>query len=99
MTTSKTDPEVVRPPLPARAGAGRTALAENLRNLLRYREVGILSVLILLVVATSLGNARFLGAVNLQGMELDWSSLAILAAGEAVVIITRNVDLDRKSVV
>jgi rhamnose transport system permease protein len=64
-----------------------------LRNLLHYREVGILSVLIVLIIVTSADNSRFLGGVNLRGMELDWASLAILAVGEAIVIITRNVDL------
>jgi rhamnose transport system permease protein len=96
MTTSSASPEAASLPQPgprppAKTGTGRAA--DSLRNLLRYREVGILSVLLLLILVTALGNDRFLGPVNLQGMELDWSGLAILAAGEAVVIITRNVDL------
>lgn len=67
--------------------------ANRLASLLRYREVGILLVLVLLVVFTAIGNSRFLGHVNLRGMELAWASLAILAVGQAMVIITRNVDL------
>jgi rhamnose transport system permease protein len=77
---------------PARATTEPIA-SGRIRSLLRYREVGIFAVLVLLVVIAAIGNARFLGGVNLRGMELDWSSLAILAAGEAIVIITRNVDL------
>lgn len=96
MTTSSTESAASarsRPDPGRPAGTGPGRAGEALRNLLRYREVGILSVLILLVLVTALGNDRFLGAVNLQGMELDWAGLAILAAGEAAVIITRNVDL------
>jgi rhamnose transport system permease protein len=87
MTVTKTAPPVTTPP------AARPRMRGAAGTLLRYREVGIFAVLLLLVVVAAAGNARFLGAVNLRGMELDWAALAILASGEAIVIITRNVDL------
>ena len=59
----------------------------------RFREAGILLVLIGLIVAVSLRNSSFLSPSNLKGIALDGAILAILAIGETAVILTRNIDL------
>ncbi|HXT33944.1 MAG TPA: ABC transporter permease [Chloroflexota bacterium] len=59
----------------------------------RFREFGILLVLVLLVVITAVGNSNFLTSTNIEGIALDTAILVILAIGETVVILTRNIDL------
>jgi rhamnose transport system permease protein len=59
----------------------------------RFREAGILLVLILLVAVVSVQNSGFLTPGNLQGIALDTTILAVLAVGETVVILTRNIDI------
>lgn len=75
-----------------------TSVVQRCRNLARAREIGIFLVLAALCVGTTIGNPRFLAHVNLRGMELDASSLAVLAIGETMVVITRSVDLSVGSV-
>ncbi len=64
----------------------------------RFREAGILLVLLLLVLFVSLQNGNFLTGANLQGIALDTTILAILAIGETVVILTRNIDISVGSI-
>jgi rhamnose transport system permease protein len=59
----------------------------------RFREFGILLVLLLLVTVTAAKNSNFLSASNLEGIALDSAILVILAIGETAVILTRNIDL------
>ena len=62
------------------------------------RELGILLALVLLVAVTFAVNTRFLSAQNVKDLLLGSTILAILAVGQAIVIITRNVDLSVGSV-
>jgi rhamnose transport system permease protein len=64
----------------------------------RFREAGILLVLILLVAVVSVQNSGFLTPGNLQGIALDTTILAVLAVGETVVILTRNIDISVGSI-
>jgi rhamnose transport system permease protein len=57
------------------------------------RELGILLALALLIGITFAVNARFLNAQNVKDLLLGSTILAILAVGQAIVVITRNVDL------
>jgi rhamnose transport system permease protein len=79
---------------PARAGAGARAA----HRLFVVRELGILLALALLVAVTALTNPRFLSAQSIKDLLLGSTILAILAVGQAIVIITRNVDLSVGSV-
>jgi rhamnose transport system permease protein len=65
---------------------------------LLVRESGILLALVLLVVVTTVANPRFLSSQSIKDLLLGTTILAILAAGQAVVVITRNVDLSVGSV-
>ncbi|MBE1875640.1 ABC transporter permease [Myceligenerans pegani] len=73
------------------AGAGR---------LLRARETGIGIALVLVVVAaTALNPAFVFSADGFRDLLLTPSILMVVAVGQAVVIVTRNVDLSVGSVV
>jgi rhamnose transport system permease protein len=62
------------------------------------RELGIGLALVLLVVVTAVVNPRFLSAQSVKDLLLGSSILAILAVGQAIVVITRNVDLSVGSI-
>jgi rhamnose transport system permease protein len=62
------------------------------------RELGIALALGLLVAATAATNPRFLSRQSVTDLLLGATILAILAVGQAIVIITRNVDLSVGSI-
>ena len=62
------------------------------------RELGILLALVLLVAVTVAVNPRFLSAQSVKDLLLGSTILAILAVGQAIVVITRNVDLSVGSI-
>ena len=62
------------------------------------REIGIGLALVLLIVVTAVVNPRFLSAQSVKDLLLGSTILAILATGQAIVVITRNVDLSVGSV-
>jgi rhamnose transport system permease protein len=64
----------------------------------RVRELGIIAVLALLIGVTGILEPRFLEAGSLRNLALNASIFAILAAGQTLVLITRNVDLSVGSV-
>ena len=69
-------------------------------HLLKQRETGIALALILVVVFTTVKNPAFLfSADGWRDLLLTPSILMLVAVGQAIVIITRNVDLSVGSVV
>jgi rhamnose transport system permease protein len=62
------------------------------------RELGILLALVLLVAATTAVNPGFLSGQNVRDLLLGATLLTILAVGQSLVLITRNVDLSVGSV-
>jgi rhamnose transport system permease protein len=64
----------------------------------KTRELGIVLALVLLVAYTAIGNSRFLSAQSIRDNLLNTAILAVMAAGQAVVVITRNIDLSVGSV-
>jgi len=64
----------------------------------RLREFGIIAVLALLVAVTAAIEPRFLELTNIQFILVDATLFALLALGETMVVITRNVDLSIGSV-
>ena len=89
MTALAEDEKVVAPP------ASSHALAELL---LRFRELGIVLALVLVVGATTIDNHLFLSVTSIQQLLSGASIIALLAIGETIVIVTRNVDLSIGSV-
>ena len=65
---------------------------------LRIRELGIVAALALLIAVTAILEPRFIEANSLRNLALNASIFAILAVGQTLVIITRNVDLSTGSV-
>ncbi len=70
-----------------------------LATVLKQRETGILIALVLIVVAATVRNPGFLfSADGYRDLLLTPSILLLLAVGQAIVIVTRNVDLSVGSV-
>ncbi|GAA4299807.1 ABC transporter permease [Klenkia terrae] len=93
MTATTTTP--TRTPPPERSGRRGAAL---LQRLVVVRELGILAALVLLIGITLIANPRFLSGQNVRDLMLSAAILVVLAAGQTMVIITRNVDLSVGSV-
>jgi rhamnose transport system permease protein len=64
----------------------------------RVREFGIVAVLIVFVAVTTIIQPRFLNDQNITFILKDTNVYALLAVGETMVVITRNVDLSVGSV-
>ncbi len=80
---------------PSRLAPGRRMVS----GLVRSRELSILVVLLAVIAAATVKTPSFLFSSNSwRDLLLTPSILLLLAAGEAVVIITRNVDLSVGSV-
>jgi len=84
-----------REPSGAPAEAGSRRLTERV---FRVRETGIIAVLGLFVLITALIQPRFVSSSNIQFILVDTAVYALVALGETMVIITRNVDLSVQSV-
>jgi rhamnose transport system permease protein len=65
----------------------------------RVREVGILFALLLVVAVVAVQEPRFLKPDNLEEILLSVSILAVVACGQTLVVLTRNIDLSVGSVV
>jgi rhamnose transport system permease protein len=70
----------------------------NLLDLLRFREVGIALLIVLVVVVTTINTPHFLDANSIQQLLSGAALFALLGVGETLVIVTRNVDLSVGSV-
>jgi rhamnose transport system permease protein len=66
---------------------------------LRARTFGIVGILALLVLVTTLIQSRFLSGSNIRFVLSDAALYALVAIGETFVVLTRNVDLSVGSVV
>src|SRR3954447_10089827 len=64
----------------------------------RARELGVVGAFLLLMLVTAILEPRFVRADSLRNLALNAAIFAILAAGQTLVIITRNVDLSVGSV-
>ncbi|GLW63353.1 sugar ABC transporter permease [Actinomadura rubrobrunea] len=66
---------------------------------LRARELSIAAALAVLVIGTAVVNPRFLSEQGVKDIFLNASILALLAVGQTLVVVTRNIDLSVGSVV
>ena len=81
------------------APSSQPPLRRALTTLLRSRELSILIVLLLVIAAATLKTPTFLFSGNSwRNLLVTPSLLILLAVGQAVVVITRNVDLSVGSV-
>ncbi|MGW2328048.1 ABC transporter permease [Streptomyces sp. NPDC001700] len=65
----------------------------------RAREISIAGALVLLVLFTWVAEPRFLNDQGVKDLLLNAAILVLLAVGQSVVVITRNIDLSVGSVV
>ncbi|UQU64388.1 ABC transporter permease [Couchioplanes caeruleus] len=70
----------------------------SLSGLVKTRELGIILALAVLVAYTTASHPRFLSGQSIRDILLNTAILAVMAAGQAVVVITRNIDLSVGSV-
>jgi len=86
-------------PQERRAAIERARRASRLAgNVLRFRELGLLVALAVVVAVTTIDNPRFLSAQSIRDLLLNASIVALLTVGQTLVVITRNVDLSVGSV-
>ncbi len=81
------------PQTPAETGSRRLT-----ERVFRIRESGIVAVLVAFVGVTAAIQHRFLDLQNIQFVLVDTTVFALLALGETMVVISRNVDLSVGSV-
>ncbi|MET9479576.1 ABC transporter permease [Streptomyces sp. NPDC006638] len=91
MTTLTGGPTTARP-----ADRSARSLADAV---FRAREISIAGALALLILGTWLANPRFLDGQGVKDLLLNASILVLLAVGQSVVVLTRNIDLSVGSVV
>lgn len=92
MTTLSREAE--RAEMPDQRGQGRL-----LSRVGRVRELGLLIVLFLIVLFVSIQAPRFFTLDNFEQILLSVAILSIMAVGETLVVLTRNVDLSVSSIV
>jgi rhamnose transport system permease protein len=80
------------------ANPSRSPARRIVGGLVKTRELGIILALVALVVYTAASNPRFLSGQSIRDILLNTAILAVMAAGQAVVVITRNIDLSVGSV-
>lgn len=93
MTTTSNQLEKKAPARPQGRGSRLVGLVS------RIRELGLLVVLLIIIVVVSVQVPRFLTVTNFEQILLSVSILAIVAVGETLVVLTRNVDLSVGSTV
>jgi rhamnose transport system ATP-binding protein len=70
-----------------------------IRRVLAQREVGLVCAMAAVVVPVTLINPRMIGAENLTAIAMDAALLTIVAVGQMLVMLTRNIDLSVASVI
>jgi rhamnose transport system permease protein len=92
----------VTPAVTERAGAAGAAPGSGSRRLtervFRIRESGIIAVFLVFVGVTTAIHPEFLNQQNIQFLLVNTVVYALLALGETMVVISRNVDLSIGSV-
>jgi rhamnose transport system ATP-binding protein len=70
-----------------------------LRLILRKREVGLACAIAVITLPVMLLNSRMISAENLIAVAMDAALLMIVAIGQMLVLLTRNIDLSVASVI
>src|SRR5205085_9338644 len=79
--------------------SGKVGYAHLLGLVTRVREVSLLIVLLFVILVVGIQAPRFLSLGNFEQILLSIAILAIVAVGETLVVLTRNVDLSVGSMV
>jgi len=76
-----------------------SSIVASLRGLLRHREASVLIMLLAIAVFLAFSNEYFLSSRNLLNVGRQASVVAIVALGQALVIIARGIDLSVGSLI
>jgi len=98
MSTTEAPQQTSGPVDDGTTAAPRGTVPGVLGSLLKARELGIVVALIALVAYTAANNSRFLSTQSIRDILLGTAIAAVMAVGQAVVVITRNIDLSVGSV-
>jgi rhamnose transport system permease protein len=74
-------------------------LGETLGTLARQREIGLVVVMVVVGALVTLQAPQFLSVSNLSQVTVLASIIAVAAVGQALVVLTRNVDLSVESTI
>jgi ABC-type sugar transport system ATPase subunit/ribose/xylose/arabinose/galactoside ABC-type transport system permease subunit len=90
-----------RAPAAAPAAEGKTTagVGRTLRRVVARREMGLVIAILAVVLPVIAVNPRMLGGSNLLALSMDAALLAIVATGQMLVLLTRNIDLSVASVI
>jgi rhamnose transport system ATP-binding protein len=75
------------------------ALVGWLRVLAARREVGLIGALLAMIIPITLVNSRFLSSTNLASVSAEATLVGFVAAGQLLVVLTRNIDVSVGSVI
>ena len=93
------DPRDGRPLVSTATRIEKSSVTKRFAAVSRAREFGILIALVIVVIAATVANPNFLfSADGWRDLLLTPSILVLVAVGQAIVLITRNVDLSVGSV-
>jgi ABC-type sugar transport system ATPase subunit/ribose/xylose/arabinose/galactoside ABC-type transport system permease subunit len=70
-----------------------------LRRLIEQREIGLIAAILAILIPVTILNPRMISSTNLFSLGMDTALLAIVALGQMMVILTRNIDLSVASVI
>ena len=74
-------------------------LVAFLKRALMRRELGLLVAILAIVIPVTLINPRMMSGTNLNALSMDAALLCLVALGQMLVILTRNIDLSVASVI
>ena len=75
------------------------SLARLARRIAAKREIGLVLAIVAVIIPVVAINPRMLSATNLTALAMDAALLTIVASGQMLVVITRNIDLSVASVI
>jgi len=78
--------------------AERRATSSVALTILRAREVGLVLLIALVVIVTTVHNPHFIDSNSIEQLLSGAALIALLGVGETLVVVTRNVDLSVGSV-
>jgi rhamnose transport system permease protein len=74
-------------------GAARSGATRLVDRVFRIRELAILLVFLVMIGVTQAGNSHFLSEQGIKDLLLNATILVLAGTGQALVVISRNVDL------
>ncbi|MER6676656.1 ABC transporter permease [Streptomyces sp. NPDC000983] len=83
----------VTSPQPVSTKVPEAAATRLVDRVFKMRELAILAVLLVMIAVTQAGNSEFLTEQGIKDLLLNATILVLVAVGQSLVVITRNVDL------